>query len=391
MIYSDPDNQVVNNKSKSLLNLFVLTGSINKGGAERRILTLIESFSFKGFKVNIGLFSRNVEADQSNLPGVSQHNLGARRMIPLVALFRVLKLIFSTQPDIVFSNLRRLNMIVIMAKILSFSDKRVYIIGVSNNPKYHPNPFFTSLLYKHAKRLIANSNGTKNYLCNEWGLDGKNIHVIHNGVNSNEITSLAEDDSLFEWYKESLPIIITIGRLSPQKNHACLIKAFSILSKKFESRLIIIGEGPLRQSLERLAKSVGVAEHTWFAGYQDNPYKFLAKSSLFVLSSRWEGFPNVLLEAMVCEVAVISTDIDFGPREMIDHGKTGFLVPDNDPETLASQIQYVLQNRTGVAVKEIINNARKKVETEFSLEVMVKKYKEYFLNVHSNSRYAKLH
>jgi glycosyltransferase involved in cell wall biosynthesis len=245
-------------------------------------------------------------------------------------------------------------------------------------------------MYKHADGLIANSHGTKNYLCNEWGLDEKNIHVIQNGVQSNEITLLAKDDSLFEWYKESLPIIITIGRLSPQKNHACLIKAFSIVRERMQSRLVIIGEGPLRQSLEELARIVCVAEDTWFAGYQNNPYKFLARSTVFVLPSKWEGFPNVLLEAMVCRVPVISTDIDFGPGEMIDHGKTGFLVPNNDPETLAAQIQYVLENRSGTAIKGIISNARKKVETEFSLEVMVKKYQEYFTDVY-NSHYAWLH
>jgi glycosyltransferase involved in cell wall biosynthesis len=246
------------------------------------------------------------------------------------------------------------------------------------------------MLYKNTNQLIANSHGTKNYLCKEWGLDKQNVHVIHNGVNSNKIKSLAEDDCLFEWYKESLPIINTIGRLSPQKNHACLIKAFSIVRERTQSRLVIIGEGPLRQSLEELARIVCVAEDTWFAGYQNNPYKFLARSTVFVLPSKWEGFPNVLLEAMVCRVPVISTDVDFGPREIIDHGKTGFLVSSDDPEILADQILYILENRSGTAIKGIISNARKKVETEFSLEVMVKKYQEYFTDVY-NSHYAWLH
>jgi glycosyltransferase involved in cell wall biosynthesis len=93
---------------------------------------------------------------------------------------------------------------------------------------------------------------------------------------------------------------------------------------------------------------------------------------------------------MVCEVPVISTDIDFGPREIIDHGETGFLVPNDDPETLAEQIQYVLENRNELVIKEIINNARKKIESEFKLDVMVKKYQEYFVDVY-NSHYAQLH
>ena len=375
------------NKSPSLL---VLTGSFEKGGAERRIVTLIKSLSFEAFNINIGSFSKNVVSNQSMISGASHHYLGERGMIPLVALFRVLRLISLTRPDIIFSNLRRLNMVSIMAKILSFSDKAVLIIGVSSHPKYHPNPFFTRLLYKKVKRLVVNSYGVKNYLCEKWGLDESKIQVIRNGVNSDKIKLLSRDDSLFEWYKESLPIIITIGRLHPSKNHSCLIKAFSIVTNKFESRLVIIGEGPLRQKLEGLAKDLGVAELTLFAGYQENPYKFLARSSLFVLSSRWEGSPNVLLEAIVCGVPVISTDIDFGPREIIDHGETGFLVPNDDPETLAEQIQYVLENRNELVIKEIINNARKKIESEFKLDVMVKKYQEYFVDVY-NSHYAQLH
>ncbi len=390
MNYRGQTNQTVIEKSSERFSFLILTGGVEKGGAERRIITLIKSLSREGFNVNIGAFSKKFRADQSKLPRISLTYLGTRGIMPLVPTLRILRLILSTQPDIVFSNLRRVNTIAMMAKILSFSNKRLFILGVSNNPNYHPNPLFTRLLYKHAGGLIANSRGTKNYLCKEWGLDSRNIHVIYNGVNSNQIISLKDDDSKLGWYKESFSIIIAIGRLSTQKNHACLIKAFSLVGKKIDSRLVVIGEGPLRQSLEGLAERLGVAEHTFFAGYQDNPYKFLARSAVFVLSSRWEGFPNVILEAMVCGVPVISTDVDFGPREIIDHGENGFLVPDNDPKNLAAQIQYVLENRKKAFIKEIINNAREKVRSEFTLEAMLKNYREFFLNVH-NGHYAKFH
>ncbi len=341
----------------------------------------------QGFNIHVGAFSRRRSTFENNLSFSSLTYLGTRGLIPLVSIFRVLKLIKSTKPDIVFSNLRRINTVSMMVKILFPLSDVIFILGVSNNPKYHPNPFFTRLLYRLADGLIANSDGTKNFLCEEWGLDENKIQVIHNGVDSNEIKILAQDDSLFEWYNESLPIIITIGRLSPQKNHSCLIRAFSIVRKKHKSRLVIIGEGPLRKSFERLARSVGVAQHIWFAGYQDNPYKFLARSSLFVLPSRWEGFPNVLLEAMLCKVTVISTDVDFGPREIINHGKTGFLVSSDDPEVLADQILYIFKNQNKETVRVTINNARKKVETEFNSEVMIKKYQKYFSNLY-NKGYA---
>ena len=372
------------------INILLLTGSLIKGGAEKRLMLLFQNLNKVSFNGYIGSFRKINSKIVSKYSEKNIYFLGKRGMLPILSFKRMLNLIHSVKPKIIFSNLRRINVLLSLTRILPIRLSSVIVVGVSNNPKYHPNSFFTRMLYKNTNQLIANSHGTKNYLCKEWGLDKQNVHVIHNGVNSNKIKSLAEDDCLFEWYKESLPIINTIGRLSPQKNHACLIKAFSIVRERTQSRLVIIGEGPLRQSLEELARIVCVAEDTWFAGYQNNPYKFLARSTVFVLPSKWEGFPNVLLEAMVCRVPVISTDVDFGPREIIDHGKTGFLVSSDDPEILADQILYILENRSGTAIKGIISNARKKVETEFSLEVMVKKYQEYFTDVY-NSHYAWLH
>ena len=366
------------------IKLLCLTGNLKKGGAEKRIKALSEYLNDDKILIFIGCFGKPPQSTRFNYLIDNVSHLGKRGLIPLFSLLRMVRVIYFIKPDIIFSNLGRINLLTLILGILPIKFHGKIIIGISNHPKRFSNSLYKTLLYKHSDGVIANSHGIKNYLCNEWGLDERNIHVIHNGLNSTHITSLTEEDPVFEWYKESLPIIISIGRLNPQKNHACLIKAFSIVRKSINSRLIIIGEGRHRQDLEELVRSVGVAEDTWFAGYQYNPYKFLARSTLFVLSSKWEGFPNVILEAMVCAVPVISTDIDFGPREMIDNGKTGFLVPNDDPETLASQIQYVLENRKGEAIKEIINNARKKVETEFSLEVMVKKYQEYFEDVYNN-------
>ena len=372
------------------IKILLLTGSLFKGGAEKRLMSLYHNLNKIKFTNYVGIFGKINKKRISYKLRKNFYYLGKRGFFPILSFTRMLSLIHSIKPIIIFSNLRRINVLSALTGIFPLRLSTVIVVGVSNNPKYHPNSLFTRLIYAHTNRLIANSYGTKNYLCNEWGLDNKKIHVIYNGVNSSEIKLLAKDASVFDWYKDSLPIIVTIGRLSSQKNHACLIKAFSIVRKHNESRLVIVGEGPLRMNLERMARNVGVAEHIRFAGYQPNPYKFLSRSSLFILSSRWEGFPNVLLEAMVCGIPVVSTDIDFGPREIIDHGETGFLVPNDDPETLAEQIQYVLENRNELVIKEIINNARKKIESEFKLDVMVKKYQEYFVDVY-NSHYAQLH
>ncbi len=133
-------------------------------------------------------------------------------------------------------------------------------------------------------------------------------------------------------------VILAAGRLSPQKDFPTLIRAFALLSRDRELRLLILGEGPERAALESLVRDLGLTERVALPGFQANPFAFMARARLFVLASAWEGLPGVLIQAMACGTPVVSTDCPSGPREILADGRFGPLVPVGNPPALARAI-----------------------------------------------------
>jgi len=138
------------------------------------------------------------------------------------------------------------------------------------------------------------------------------------------------------------PVVITAGRLTAQKRLDVLLQAASILAAKIEFRLMILGEGDLREKLEQLAARLGISDRTFFIGFVPNLWGFISKASVFALSSDYEGFGNVLLEAMACGVPVVATRAPFGPEYIISNEKNGLLTPTGDPEALANALWRLL-------------------------------------------------
>lgn len=139
------------------------------------------------------------------------------------------------------------------------------------------------------------------------------------------------------------PVILGVGRLTPQKDFSTLIHAFAQVRTVRDCRLVILGEGELRAELEQLVASLGVQDSVQLPGFADNPFAWMSRVRLFVLSSRWEGLPNVLIQAMACGAAVVSTDCPSGPDEILEGGKWGKLVPVGDVEALAEALSENLQ------------------------------------------------
>ena len=169
------------------------------------------------------------------------------------------------------------------------------------------------------------------------------IHTIYNPVVSTGLARKALESAGHLWLDEpECPVVLAIGRLKKVKGFATLLRAFARLLAVRPSRLIVLGEGRLRPSLVSLAKELRIAEHVDFPGFVANPYAFLAKADLFVLSSRHEALPTVLIEAMACGCPVVSTDCPFGPREILEGGRLGPLVPVGDPKPLADAMARTL-------------------------------------------------
>jgi glycosyltransferase involved in cell wall biosynthesis len=139
-----------------------------------------------------------------------------------------------------------------------------------------------------------------------------------------------------------LPTVITVGRHTKQKDQETLIRAFARTLERVPARLVLVGQGPWRSNLEALVAELGIGDAVLFAGWQENPFCWMARSDLFVLSSRFEGFGNVIVEAMACGLPVICTDCRGGPSEIVRGGEDGILVPVGDVETLAGAITKLL-------------------------------------------------
>jgi glycosyltransferase involved in cell wall biosynthesis len=200
-------------------------------------------------------------------------------------------------------------------------------------------------LYRHANGFIAVSNGVARDLTEQLGVEPDRISVICNPLPVDEIRIRGAEPVGHPWFQKAAPpVVITIGRLSLQKDQASLVEAFSQVRARLRVRLVILGEGPQRAHLEGLVRILGLQDDVWMPGHVDNPYRFLARSRVFVLSSRVEGLPNAMLEAMACGIPMIATNCPSGPDEILENGKWGRLVPPRNPQALADAMLAVLED-----------------------------------------------
>src|SRR6185312_11852337 len=188
-------------------------------------------------------------------------------------------------------------------------------------------------LYPRADEMVAVSAGIAQELGRLHVAEDR-IHVIHNPVDAEKLRRLVVDGLPLN-LRDKTPYIVSIGRLAEQKDQQTLLKAYALSPLRETHRLVIVGEGSQRPYLEQLGRDLGIDDRLLLLGAMDNPYPVLAGASLHVLSSRWEGYTNVLLEALALGVPVVSTDCPHGPRELLDNGRYGQLTPVADADALA--------------------------------------------------------
>jgi glycosyltransferase involved in cell wall biosynthesis len=198
--------------------------------------------------------------------------------------------------------------------------------------------------YPQAEAVICVSHGVAADLADRLALSPQRLHVIHNPIAAaDENAKDTADVPIHPWLAPGQPpVILAAGRLTRQKAFDTLIRAFALLSDLPDHRLIILGEGSERRQLERLATALGIVERIAMPGFVPNPRAHMGRATLFVLSSDWEGFGNVLVEAMSVGTPVVSTDCQSGPREILRDGALGPLVPPGDPAALAAAMRSVL-------------------------------------------------
>ena len=265
-------------------------------------------------------------------------------------LVRYLK---TRQPAVLMSTLTYVNVVAVIAHWLSAHRGRVILREAVNlvqlsalRKNYRDTllPLLAARTYRHADRIIAVSESVAQDLVRDCRLPPSRITVIYNPVATQRIRALSRAPVPENDHRTEGPRLVTIGRLSREKDHATLLQAFAMVRDRLPVTLDIVGEGEERGALERQRQTLGLEADVRLLGHQDNPYPWLAAADLFVLSSRVEGLPNVLLEAMACGLPIVATDCPSGPREILADGKWGRLVPPQAPRQLADAILAALQD-----------------------------------------------
>jgi glycosyltransferase involved in cell wall biosynthesis len=223
-----------------------------------------------------------------------------------------------------------------------------------------------------ADRITAVSHGVKQDLVRTLGLAPERIQVIYNPIVDDRLREFAREPLTHPWFESQKPVVLGTGRLVPQKDFRLLLRAFAQVRRSRAARLVILGEGPMRKSLLELADELGIAKDVWLPGFDPNPFKYMARCSVFILSSLHEGLPGVLIQAMACGAAVISTDCEFGPAEIITRpGVDGYLTPVGDLEALTERLAYLLDHPD---VREDMGQHARQSAERFSVASAVEQY-----------------
>jgi glycosyltransferase involved in cell wall biosynthesis len=199
--------------------------------------------------------------------------------------------------------------------------------------------------YPKLHRLIAVSQGVADDVIAITGMSDRQVTVVRNPTVSPAMLAAAALPVEHPWFAQgALPVVLGVGRLTEQKDFPTLLRAFAEVERERDARLVILGEGQLREALLEQARQLGIADKVAFPGFTHNPWAWMHRASVFVLSSRWEGSPNTLTEALALGTPVVSTDCPSGPKELLSGGSIAPLVPMGDITALSEAILSTLSN-----------------------------------------------
>jgi glycosyltransferase involved in cell wall biosynthesis len=327
--------------------------SLAGGGAEKIALNLARSLSERGFDIDIVLGDASGEYLQHVPASIRVVGLGKSR--PFLAIPALVKYLRAEQPAVLFSTIINANITALISQWLSGISIRCVVreastlsVELANSSAFNRFliPHLVSWIYPWAHAIVTPSYGVADDITKVTGLSRESIQVIYNPVVTKTLLDQARQPIDHPWLQTAeTPVIIGMGRLTPQKDFETLIRAFARVKSELPARLILLGDGVERGKLEGLCQHIGIGNDVDFVGFSSNPYAFLSRATLFVLSSRWEGLPGALIEALACGVKVVSTDCPSGPREILGNGVYGQLVPVGDDSAMSEAMLNALTGK----------------------------------------------
>jgi glycosyltransferase involved in cell wall biosynthesis len=369
------------------MRLTLVIPSMERGGAERVMSILASSWAEKGHEVTLLTLTREVKPAYDLHPDVTLRNLGLTgepATNSLMAAFRQVariralrSAIHESQPDLVISFMERTNVLTLVATrglgvpviVSERVDPRHYDIG-------HLWHGLRSLMYRRAAALVCQSRTSLMWFEQRRKVKGRVI--------PNPVLALKEGTARLPLKNAEGRTMVAMGRLVDQKGFDLLLDAFGQLSARYlDWSLVIIGEGPLRRELEARACALHLEHRVCFAGEVPNPFPILCAADLFVLSSRFEGFPNALCEAMACGIAVVSFNCPSGPAEIVRHGVDGILVPPGDVFALVAALDALMKDQHE---RDRLASRAPEVVERFSRDKVLLLWEQLFAEVNSSGR-----
>lgn len=342
-------NEPITNCQKRLA---IFLPGLYGGGAERTTLNLAQGLAGRGYDVDLVLAQAEgpylAEVPESmRLVELNARHLSARRTLAsLPALVRYLR---RERPMAMLSALNRANIVAVLAWRIAGVAGRVVLSqrNTLSHSRKRLTPLLIKYLYPWADGIVAVSMGVAEDLAQVASIPREQIKVIYNPVVTPQLRKKAQAPLDYAWFRPGQPpVLLAVGSLTPQKDFRTLIQAFALAWKGRRMRLLILGEGTERAGLEALVRQLGLEQDVRLPGWVENPYPYMVRASVFVLSSRWEGLPGVLIEALYCGAPLIATDCPSGPREILRDGQYGRLVPIGNVTALARAIEMTLDEKT---------------------------------------------
>ncbi|BAU11924.1 glycosyl transferase, group 1 family protein [Leptolyngbya sp. NIES-3755] len=334
-----------------------LARDLRGGGLERIVINLLTSLSERGIELDLVLASlegafvdqlpRSVRVIPLNVDLDTSTSDSFKLLLPLIQYLQ------QERPIAFVSHLVFVNSIAVLAKQLS--GIRCQLVLVEHVPLFQSSAtdipqsrLIKSMMqwfYPHADTVVAVSEAMAMHLRTDLNLKDSIVQVIENPVIDESFYQRSLLPCDHSWFKPGQPpVFLAAGRFTAQKDFATLIDAFARVRKTREACLVILGDGQLRAAFMQQIRELGIEADVDLPGFEPNPYPFMRHATAFVLSSRWEALPTVLIEAMGCGCQVISTDCPFGPKEILAEGKYGRLVPMQDAIALSTAMQESLDH-----------------------------------------------
>ena len=358
--------------------------TLGEGGADRVTITLLRHFNRDVFEPTLVLVKKD-GALMSDVPDdVRVIDLGVSRL--RFSWLRLASVLRQEKPNILLSTSSGGNVIASLAHaFVPDPDRRLILserstfseVRRERRPSWLPVVAVTRTLYRRASKINAVSEGVARDLMDSLKLPAGLVTAIHNPIVDQELYDLSMESVDHPWLNGEVPVILAVGRLVPQKDYPLLLRAFSSVRRKRRARLIVLGEGEQRRELERLAARLGIRQDVDLPGFIKNPFPFMRQCSVYVLSSRFEGLPGALIQAMACGAPAVATNCPYGPSEIIEPGKSGILVPVGDEKQLASALDRLLDDQD---LRNALSEAGRRATAAFDVPSMIRRYESVLLN-----------